>query len=142
MSRKADNFPKREFPDPEGWSEEELDNLWMGVRRHGEWCWEVVLNSPFLCFLERRTSEDLQAKWATQRPIAFGKIDTNKYIAAYRDRETALKLPTILEILSQNKILEFQTFSSTSKVNQSEVCDNKHEESEVESKPTKPKSFD
>ncbi|KAM7267174.1 hypothetical protein ACFE04_009340 [Oxalis oulophora] len=132
MFGKGFKFPQTEITDPDGWSEEELDNLWMGVRRHGE-CWEDVLNSPFLTFLEQRTKEELQAKWATQRPTAFGTIDTNEFIVAFREWESASKSPSVVE---------FQAFSSTSKVNQSKVHDKKHEESEVESKPKKRKSSD
>ncbi|XP_064997646.1 uncharacterized protein LOC135581020 isoform X2 [Musa acuminata AAA Group] len=54
-----DNFKR--FSDE--WSEEELDVLWIGVRRHGLNNWNDILRDPKLCFLKSRVAEDLALQW-------------------------------------------------------------------------------
>ncbi|XP_062186897.1 protein CHROMATIN REMODELING 4-like [Phragmites australis] len=45
------------------WSEDELDALWIGVRRHGRGNWDAMLRDPKLKFLNNRTSEELTSRW-------------------------------------------------------------------------------
>ncbi|KAG6511497.1 hypothetical protein ZIOFF_029565 [Zingiber officinale] len=45
------------------WSEEELDSLWIGVRRHGLNNWSAILMDPKLCFSESKVAEDLAERW-------------------------------------------------------------------------------
>jgi hypothetical protein len=45
------------------WSEDELDALWIGVRRHGRGNWDAMLRDPKLKFLNNRTSEELALRW-------------------------------------------------------------------------------
>ncbi|XP_039796181.1 protein CHROMATIN REMODELING 4-like isoform X2 [Panicum virgatum] len=45
------------------WSEDELDTLWIGVRRHGRGNWDAMLRDPKLKFLNNRTSEELASRW-------------------------------------------------------------------------------
>ncbi|KZV21648.1 protein CHROMATIN REMODELING 4 [Dorcoceras hygrometricum] len=45
------------------WLEDELDHLWIGVRRHGKGRWEAMLHDPRLKFPKYRTAEDLSARW-------------------------------------------------------------------------------
>ncbi|KAJ6840878.1 uncharacterized protein M6B38_119285 [Iris pallida] len=45
------------------WSEDELDFLWIGVRRHGIGNWNGMLRDPRLHFVESRTAEDLATQW-------------------------------------------------------------------------------
>lgn len=45
------------------WSEDELDALWIGVRRHGRGNWDAMLRDPKLKFLSNRTSEELASRW-------------------------------------------------------------------------------
>ncbi|OVA01573.1 zinc finger protein [Macleaya cordata] len=45
------------------WSEEELDFLWVGVRRHGKGNWDAILRDPRLCFSEFRVAADLAGRW-------------------------------------------------------------------------------
>ncbi|XP_073283434.1 protein CHROMATIN REMODELING 4-like isoform X2 [Primulina huaijiensis] len=45
------------------WLEDELDHLWIGVRRHGKGRWEAMLRDPRLKFSNLRTAEDLSARW-------------------------------------------------------------------------------
>lgn len=45
------------------WLEDELDHLWIGVRRHGKGRWEAMLRDPRLKFSKFRTAENLSARW-------------------------------------------------------------------------------
>lgn len=53
------------------WSEEELDFLWIGVRRHGLDNWNALLRDPRLCFLESRTAMDLAERWEFEQRKLF-----------------------------------------------------------------------
>ncbi|XP_074584899.1 uncharacterized protein LOC141840733 [Curcuma longa] len=48
---------------PHEWSEEELDSLWIGVRRHGLSNWSAILLDPKLCFSDSKAAEDLAEQW-------------------------------------------------------------------------------
>lgn len=56
----------------EPWSEDELDALWTGVRRHGKGSWDAMLRDPRLKFSRTRSAEDLADKWATEQLKIFG----------------------------------------------------------------------
>ncbi|KAJ4839433.1 hypothetical protein Tsubulata_025340 [Turnera subulata] len=51
----------------DAWSEEELDCLWIGVRRHGPKNWETVLRDPRLSFSMYKTGEELKRKWSKEK---------------------------------------------------------------------------
>ncbi|XWS67399.1 hypothetical protein CRYUN_Cryun04dG0003700 [Craigia yunnanensis] len=51
----------------EGWSEDELDFLWIGVRRHGRGNWDTMLRDPRLKYSKYKTSEDLAARWEEEQ---------------------------------------------------------------------------
>ncbi|KAF5733572.1 Chromatin remodeling complex subunit [Tripterygium wilfordii] len=51
----------------DGWSEDELDFLWVGVRRHGRGNWDVMLRDPRLKFSKYKASEDLAAQWEEEQ---------------------------------------------------------------------------
>lgn len=55
----------------EAWSEEELDSLWIGVRRHGCGSWDAMLRDSKLSFSKYRTPEDLAAKWPEEQLKIF-----------------------------------------------------------------------
>lgn len=57
----------RERVKPDAWSEEELDSLWIGVRRHGHGNWDTMLRDPKLTFSKYRTPEDFTAKWQEEQ---------------------------------------------------------------------------
>ncbi|MCD7468288.1 hypothetical protein HAX54_006331 [Datura stramonium] len=62
------------FGSPTMWSEEELDSLWIGVRRHGRGNWDVMLRDPRLRFFSRRTPTDLAEQWVEeQSKLLHGK---------------------------------------------------------------------
>ncbi|KAM1688542.1 hypothetical protein ACFX2K_036399 [Malus domestica] len=49
------------------WTEDELDYLWIGVRRHGRGNWDAMLRDPRLKFSKFKTSEDLSARWEEEQ---------------------------------------------------------------------------
>ncbi|KAJ9707916.1 hypothetical protein PVL29_000134 [Vitis rotundifolia] len=51
----------------EGWSEDELDFLWTGVRRHGRGNWDAMLRDPRLKFSKYKTADDLSARWEEEQ---------------------------------------------------------------------------
>lgn len=51
----------------ESWTEDELDALWIGVRRHGRGNWETMLRDPKLKFSKHRLPEDLSSRWAEEQ---------------------------------------------------------------------------
>ncbi|XP_073129649.1 protein CHROMATIN REMODELING 4-like isoform X2 [Henckelia pumila] len=54
------------------WLEDELDHLWIGVRRHGKGRWEAMLRDPRLKFSKVRTAEDLSTRWEEELKILDG----------------------------------------------------------------------
>lgn len=66
---------KRRFAEklgsPSMWSEEELDSLWIGVRRHGRGNWDVMLRDPRLRFFSWRTPMDLAERWVEEQSRLF-----------------------------------------------------------------------
>ncbi|XP_061360482.1 protein CHROMATIN REMODELING 4 [Gastrolobium bilobum] len=55
----------------DGWSEDELDSLWIGVRRHGRGNWDTMLRDPKLKFSKYKTSEDLSVRWEEEQVKVF-----------------------------------------------------------------------
>ncbi|KAI3664920.1 hypothetical protein L6452_43532 [Arctium lappa] len=49
------------------WSEDELDFLWIGVRRHGRGGWDAMLRDNRFKFSRFRTAEDLAARWEEEQ---------------------------------------------------------------------------
>ncbi|GAU47944.1 hypothetical protein TSUD_99020 [Trifolium subterraneum] len=80
----------------DNWSENELDTLWIAVRKYGIENWEAVLRDPSMQILRSKTAEGLAIRWEKE----------------------ALKIfpppPPILSVLSNN----FQG-SSSARVNSS-----------------------
>ncbi|XP_008789519.1 uncharacterized protein LOC103706985 isoform X2 [Phoenix dactylifera] len=57
------------------WSEEELDFLWIGVRRYGVNNWNAMLRDPKLCFMKSRGAEDIAERWnLEQRKLLNGAL--------------------------------------------------------------------
>ncbi|CAN6457320.1 unnamed protein product [Victoria cruziana] len=61
MSRK---FKKRHS---RSWSEDELDALWVGVRRYGKGSWDSMLRDPKLRFSKHRIPEELSERWEEEQ---------------------------------------------------------------------------
>ena len=55
----------------DGWSEDELDSLWIGVRRHGRGNWDTMLRDPKLKFSKYKTPEDLSVRWDEEQIKVF-----------------------------------------------------------------------
>ncbi|XP_031403704.1 uncharacterized protein LOC116213015 isoform X2 [Punica granatum] len=53
------------------WSEEELDYLWIGVRRYGRSNWEAMLRDPRLHFSPFRVARDLAERWEEEQIRLF-----------------------------------------------------------------------
>ncbi|KAK2642882.1 hypothetical protein Ddye_024645 [Dipteronia dyeriana] len=51
----------------DGWSEDELDFLWIGVRSHGRGNWSAMLRDPSFKFLKYNSSEDLADRWEEEQ---------------------------------------------------------------------------
>ncbi|XP_077244441.1 protein CHROMATIN REMODELING 4-like [Tasmannia lanceolata] len=60
---------KRLKVDP--WSEDELDALWIGVRRHGRGNWDAMLRDTKLKFSKYRTAYDLLERWEREQLKIF-----------------------------------------------------------------------
>ncbi|KAL5197445.1 hypothetical protein ABZP36_000957 [Zizania latifolia] len=61
--KNASNKFLKKSSKPDYWSEDELDALWIGVRRHGRGNWEAMLRDPKLKFLNHRSNEELALRW-------------------------------------------------------------------------------
>ncbi|CAI9773372.1 unnamed protein product [Fraxinus pennsylvanica] len=53
------------------WSEDELDNLWISIQRHGRSKWEAMLRNPRLKFSKAKTVETLSTKWEEEQLKIF-----------------------------------------------------------------------
>lgn len=62
----SSNFYRKKLR-TDGWSEDELDFLWIGVRRHGRGNWDAMLRDPRLKFSKYKTTEDLAARWEEEQ---------------------------------------------------------------------------
>ncbi|KAL9275821.1 CHROMATIN REMODELING 4-like protein [Drosera capensis] len=56
------------------WSEDELDFLWIGLRRHGRGNWDSMLRDPRLQFAPWRVAKDLAERWEVEQYKAFDRI--------------------------------------------------------------------
>lgn len=64
------------FQMPTTWSEEELDFLWIGVRRHGRGNWDTMLKDPRLHFLLWRSPRELAQRWDEEQTKHFSGISS------------------------------------------------------------------
>ncbi|KAK7243812.1 hypothetical protein RIF29_38624 [Crotalaria pallida] len=55
----------------DGWSEYELDALWVGVRRHGQHNWEAILTDPVTTLLNNKSPLELSKKWEEEIEKVF-----------------------------------------------------------------------
>lgn len=78
----------------DGWSEDELDFLWIGVRRHGRGNWDAMLRDPRLKFSKYKTPEDLLARWEEEQLKIIGEPAASAPKSTKLTRKTSL-LPGI-----------------------------------------------
>lgn len=64
------------FQMPTTWSEEELDFLWIGVRRHGRGNWDTMLKDPRLHFLLWRSPQELAQRWDEEQTRHFSGMSS------------------------------------------------------------------
>ncbi|KAK1356279.1 Myb-like domain-containing protein [Heracleum sosnowskyi] len=64
------------FQMPTTWSEEELDFLWIGVRRHGRGNWDTMLKDPRLHFLLWRSPQELAQRWDEEQAKHFSGMSS------------------------------------------------------------------
>ncbi|KAF8015416.1 hypothetical protein BT93_H1042 [Corymbia citriodora subsp. variegata] len=62
-----DNMRDKPKPYVDMWSEEELDVLWIGVRRYGKNNWDAMLRDPRLHFSPCRVARDLADRWEAEQ---------------------------------------------------------------------------
>ncbi|XP_073011714.1 uncharacterized protein [Typha latifolia] len=65
LKEKLDGLSDMKFVND--WSEDELDFLWIGVRRYGVNNWNAMLADPRLCFSKARVAEDLAERWQIEQ---------------------------------------------------------------------------
>lgn len=61
------------------WSEEELDSLWIGVRRHGRDNWHAILRDPRLQFSSWRVARDLAERWEEEQAKLLNCTHVSQY---------------------------------------------------------------
>ncbi|OAY30082.2 hypothetical protein MANES_14G007252v8 [Manihot esculenta] len=67
MSSFNSNYISKDHGMVDVWLEEELDSLWMGIRRYGQGNWEVMLRDPSLTFSKHKTIDDLSRRWNKEK---------------------------------------------------------------------------
>ncbi|KAI3969718.1 hypothetical protein MKX01_020279 [Papaver californicum] len=78
------------------WSEDELDSLWIGVRRYGRSNWDTMLRDPKLKFSKYRTVEDLFGRWEKEQLKIFDdRTFVNPKSVAGRSNKSATSFPGI-----------------------------------------------
>ncbi|KAG4388849.1 hypothetical protein AAZX31_09G232000 [Glycine max] len=74
------NFQEYLKPHPIMWSEEELDFLWIGVRRHGRGNWDAMLRDPRLWFSPLRVPGDLAERWEDEQLKLLNDISVPQFM--------------------------------------------------------------
>ncbi|GMH27753.1 hypothetical protein Nepgr_029596 [Nepenthes gracilis] len=64
-SRASNLFKRKSKADD--WSEEELDSLWIGVRRYGRGKWDAMLRDPRLKFSKYKSENELATRWEEEQ---------------------------------------------------------------------------
>ncbi|KAI3961312.1 hypothetical protein MKX01_007026 [Papaver californicum] len=87
------------------WSEEELDFLWVGVRRHGKGNWDSILRDPRLRFSRFRGVADLAERWdleqlnllnTTSRDIDYDFLSRKRSIGSQCYNKYHTEGPTVI----------------------------------------------
>ncbi|KAL3520575.1 hypothetical protein ACH5RR_018724 [Cinchona calisaya] len=66
------------YDSPRMWSEEELDSLWVGIRRYGRGNWEAMLRDPRLLFSALRTPRDLAEQWEVEQSKLYNNMPSSQ----------------------------------------------------------------
>ncbi|KAK7340334.1 hypothetical protein VNO77_21036 [Canavalia gladiata] len=73
-------FQENPMLHPIMWSEEELDFLWIGVRRHGRGNWDAMLRDPRLRFSPLRVPGDLAERWEDEQIKLLNDIGVPQFM--------------------------------------------------------------
>ncbi|KAL0916866.1 hypothetical protein M5K25_014413 [Dendrobium thyrsiflorum] len=91
----AHKFSKKRLKG-DAWSEDELDALWIGVRRHGRGNWDAMLRDPKFKVLKHKSIEELSSRWSEEQlkiidgPATFSQ--NSNYTYGLSDRMMAQAL--------------------------------------------------
>ncbi|CAL5192751.1 unnamed protein product [Lathyrus oleraceus] len=83
------NFQENLKPRGIMWSEEELDFLWIGVRRHGRGNWDPMLRDPRLRFSPFRKPWDLAERWEEEQSKLLKDISVPNFMHPNAERAAA-----------------------------------------------------
>lgn len=76
----------------DAWSEDELDSLWIGIRRHGYGNWETILRDPRLKFSKFKTPEYLAARWEEEQRKFLDSLSSLPSKSSRTDKSTKASL--------------------------------------------------
>lgn len=98
------------FDQPTTWSDEELDSLWIGVRRHGRGNWDSILRDWRLHFSPWKTPRDLAEKWMDEQSQLFcnGPVSQPKYATPPDEDQVQLSLGAVQKQPSLHFMNEMQ----------------------------------
>ncbi|KAK9733500.1 hypothetical protein RND81_04G071300 [Saponaria officinalis] len=74
----------------DGWSEDELDSLWIGVRRHGRGNWDSMLGDPRLKFAKFKSPNELASRWEEEQLKILDTSSASRTDEQAKSREPAL----------------------------------------------------
>ncbi|KAL8188572.1 hypothetical protein R6Q57_029860 [Mikania cordata] len=80
------------FGHPSVWSEDELDFLWIGVRRHGMGSWDAILRDPRLHFSSWRSPRELAERWEEEQSNLLRTKPTKKNNPVVEEPQLSLGL--------------------------------------------------
>lgn len=83
------NFQENFMPHRIVWSEEELDFLWIGVRRYGRGNWDAMLRDPRLRFSPLRAPWELAEKWEEEQSKLLKDISVPLFMYPNAERAAA-----------------------------------------------------
>ncbi|CAH8320404.1 unnamed protein product [Eruca vesicaria subsp. sativa] len=72
----------------DAWSEDELDSLWIGIRRHGYGNWETILRDPRLKFSKFKSPEYLAARWEEEQRKFLDSLSSLPSKSSRTDKST------------------------------------------------------
>ncbi|KAL0793484.1 hypothetical protein Bca101_064861 [Brassica carinata] len=72
----------------DAWSEDELDSLWIGIRRHGYGNWETILRDPRLKFSRFKSPEYLAARWEEEQRKFLDSLSSLPSKSSRTDKST------------------------------------------------------
>ncbi|CDY67658.1 BnaA09g53540D, partial [Brassica napus] len=77
---------------PENHRKDELDSLWIGIRRHGYGNWETILRDPRLKFSKFKSPEYLAARWEEEQRKFLDSLSSLPSKSSRTDKSTKTPL--------------------------------------------------